>query len=233
MDVHKPKPVHGWRAFAGEVAIIVLGVLIAIGAEQSVEALHWQSKVGADRREIMSEVRDNAGYYAFRAAAAGCVVRRLDELNRVAESVARRQPVPPIKLIGLHIGHLINDNAFEAARAEQVLAHFPRREVGSLSVLYAQQADIKSWVVDEEVVWPTLAMLEGNPNRLGPADISQVRNALQQARNLEFLIDVNARTQLDLSEKLGVRTPAPDPADIRIACAPLERSTNPAPMDRP
>jgi hypothetical protein len=30
MHVHLPKPLHGWRAFAGEVGIIVLGVLIAL-----------------------------------------------------------------------------------------------------------------------------------------------------------------------------------------------------------
>lgn len=27
MDFHLPKPLHGWREFVGEVAIIVLGVL--------------------------------------------------------------------------------------------------------------------------------------------------------------------------------------------------------------
>ena len=33
MHFHLPKPLHGWREFVGEVAIIVLGVLIALGAE--------------------------------------------------------------------------------------------------------------------------------------------------------------------------------------------------------
>jgi hypothetical protein len=32
MHFHLPKPLHGWREFAGEVGIIVLGVLIALGA---------------------------------------------------------------------------------------------------------------------------------------------------------------------------------------------------------
>ena len=31
------KPVNGWRAFWGEVGIIVLGVLIALGAQQVAE----------------------------------------------------------------------------------------------------------------------------------------------------------------------------------------------------
>jgi hypothetical protein len=233
MDIHKPKPVHGWREFLGEVATIVLGVLIAIGAEQTVEAAHWSQKVETDLREIMGEVGKNATYYAFRRAAAECVVRRLDELNSVTESVARRSLVQPIAHIGPHIGELIGDNAWQAARAEQALTHFPRREFDGLSVLYAQQVDIKSWVVSEEEAWATLEMLEGDPNRLGPTDITLLRNALQQARNLEFLITLNAKVQLGRSEALGVKTPTVDPADLKAPCAPLERSLNPAPMGRP
>ena len=30
MDIHKPKPIHGWRDFLKEVGVIVLGVLIVV-----------------------------------------------------------------------------------------------------------------------------------------------------------------------------------------------------------
>ena len=42
MRVHLPKPLHGWREFAGEVGIIVLGVLIALGAGQVVKSLQFR-----------------------------------------------------------------------------------------------------------------------------------------------------------------------------------------------
>ena len=38
MHFHLPKPLHGWREFWGEVGIIVIGVLIALGAQQVVES---------------------------------------------------------------------------------------------------------------------------------------------------------------------------------------------------
>ena len=44
MHFHLPKPLHGWREFAGEVGIIVIGVLIALGAEQVVETLHGKCR---------------------------------------------------------------------------------------------------------------------------------------------------------------------------------------------
>ena len=42
MDIHKPKPWHGWREFLKEYVIIVVGVLTALAAEQAVEWLHWR-----------------------------------------------------------------------------------------------------------------------------------------------------------------------------------------------
>jgi len=36
MEIHKPKPIHNWREFLKEVGIIVLGVGIALAAEQAV-----------------------------------------------------------------------------------------------------------------------------------------------------------------------------------------------------
>ena len=44
MDILKPNPIHGWRDFVKEVGIIVLGVLIALSAEQVVQALDWGHK---------------------------------------------------------------------------------------------------------------------------------------------------------------------------------------------
>jgi hypothetical protein len=35
MQFHLPKPLRGWRAFVGEVGVIVLGVLVALGAHLS------------------------------------------------------------------------------------------------------------------------------------------------------------------------------------------------------
>ena len=63
MHFHLPKPLHGWRAFAGEVGIIVVGVLIALGAEQMVEAWHWRDKVRVAERSLDFELNvqlDNA-----------------------------------------------------------------------------------------------------------------------------------------------------------------------------
>ena len=59
MDVHLPKPLHGWREFAGEVGIIVLGVLIALGAGQAAEFLHQRAELREAENAMTSELRDD------------------------------------------------------------------------------------------------------------------------------------------------------------------------------
>jgi hypothetical protein len=43
VEIHKPKPIHNWREFLKEVGTIVLGVCVALGAEQTVEWVHWRN----------------------------------------------------------------------------------------------------------------------------------------------------------------------------------------------
>src|SRR5213080_3076022 len=86
MHVHLPKPLHGWREFAGEVGIIVIGVLIALTAEQLVEAAHWRTEVSNFRTSIDSEVAIDLGTYDYRMRENGCVGRRLDELQAWLQS---------------------------------------------------------------------------------------------------------------------------------------------------
>lgn len=55
MDIHKVKPVHGWREFFGEIGIIVLGVLIALLAEGVVQKLHWREQIAAGREALKGD----------------------------------------------------------------------------------------------------------------------------------------------------------------------------------
>ncbi len=59
MHIHLPKPLHGWREFVGEVGIIVIGVLLAIGAEQAIEALHHRSQVHEAIDKLHAENMEN------------------------------------------------------------------------------------------------------------------------------------------------------------------------------
>jgi hypothetical protein len=65
MHFHLPKPLHGWRAFVGEIAIIVVGVLIALAAEQVVEDWRWHDKVNHAEAAMRLELAEDDGPQAY------------------------------------------------------------------------------------------------------------------------------------------------------------------------
>ena len=56
LDVHAPhETVHTWRDFFIHIATIVVGLLIAIGLEQSVEYLHHREQLHQLRHDLRAE----------------------------------------------------------------------------------------------------------------------------------------------------------------------------------
>lgn len=82
MHIHLPKPLHGWREFVGEIVIIVIGVLIALGAEQLVEAWHWHHKIDAAEAAMRLELAEDDGPQAYgRVLIGNCLDRQLQRIQ--------------------------------------------------------------------------------------------------------------------------------------------------------
>ena len=81
MDIHKPKGVRSWREFLSEIGIIVLGVLIALSAEQSVDYLHWRHRLGVAEESMRAEMKSNRTYAEEYAIFAKCTDVYLDRLE--------------------------------------------------------------------------------------------------------------------------------------------------------
>ena len=56
MQLRIPRPMNGWRQFAGEVGIIVVGVLIALAAQEFVEDRRWRSQVTEARASLDNQL---------------------------------------------------------------------------------------------------------------------------------------------------------------------------------
>jgi len=82
MHVHLPKPLHGWRAFFGEVGIIVLGVLIALSAEQVVESIHDRYLARQALDHIRSELAYDSAFAAERVALGDCMRASFTDLRQ-------------------------------------------------------------------------------------------------------------------------------------------------------
>lgn len=87
-----PEPLHGWRAFIGEVGVVVLGVLIALAAGQAVDWLNWHDKINDAEAAMRIELADDDGPQAYaRVVIAGCLDDMITRIHDQAGHVPTAQ----------------------------------------------------------------------------------------------------------------------------------------------
>src|SRR4051794_27960033 len=118
MHFHLPKPLHGWREFTGEVGIIVLGVLIALGAEQVVETIHSRYQVGETRRALDSELSRDLAAYQWRLSERPCARARVEELDRWAKGIADGRRIKLKKRVAAPIFFSINTSVWQTTNGD-------------------------------------------------------------------------------------------------------------------
>ena len=80
MKLHKLRPRDGWRVFSGEVGVIVLGVLIALVAQQVAEDWQWRQNVARTKSDLNAQISTAVANSAERAAVDPCLSQRLSQL---------------------------------------------------------------------------------------------------------------------------------------------------------
>ncbi len=67
LDVHAPQEgIHTWRSFFIHVATICVGLLIALGLEQTVEFFHHRHQLNESRESLWAEHKDNQRIMGYR-----------------------------------------------------------------------------------------------------------------------------------------------------------------------
>lgn len=143
MDVRLPKPLHGWRAFAGEVGVIVLGVLIALGAQQLVEGFAWRQKVAAAIADMNNELSSGDGPEAYeRLVLHDCVARHLDAVRAAIETGNRGEGRKLIDQLWLP-NRTWDSLARDAANTADVAAHMPHQRMFQYRIAYEMVPDMQ------------------------------------------------------------------------------------------
>jgi hypothetical protein len=136
MDVHLPEPLHGWRVFAGEVGVIVLGVLIALGAQQLAESLAWRQKVDAALADMNNELGSGDGPQAYeRLALHNCIATHLNNARIVIEKGDRPESRKLVDQFWLP-NRTWDSLARDAANAADVAAHMPHERMLQYRIAY-------------------------------------------------------------------------------------------------
>ena len=224
MHVHLPKPLHGWRAFAGEVGIIVLGVLIALGAEQTVQSFTWQRDVRDFRAAVDAELEFNLAASEYRIRQSPCLLRRLADLDRWSAAQRAGQDTPLLTEIG-YPKRVSPGTSVWNSRGPDLTAHVPIQARLAYSDLYDLIGNQWDLLQGERQTWLSLNGFN-HAKRLGPEDVIRLDELIFRARTFnrfivgdqnDFAPDVRS---LALRANFGRLAPSITPFDPEF-CKPI------------
>jgi type II secretory pathway pseudopilin PulG len=204
MHLHLPKPLHGWREFAGEVGIIVLGVLIAIGVEQIAATVHDRLSERQARQAIYAEIKQNLSYMKARMATQGCVERRLDEIGSLLATAGDGPLTPQPRWVGQPAIWWNLDGRWQAATASGRASLFGSDEQSRLAGIYVVTKQFVDAEEREQDAWAQLRGLESWTGPLGPAGRVHFMSALQAARLELWQTSVGAQVAFSRAKALGL-----------------------------
>jgi hypothetical protein len=217
-----PKPLHGWREFAGEVGIIVLGVLIALGAQQIVSAIDARQDAGNLRRALSSELADDRARWEQMRSQDSCARKRLDALDHwfvTAPAGARNDDGYGLAMSNMH------SSAWDIAKADAAIAHMPLDERLTYASLYAT---LDNW---RELIGEERSNSEELGNLLATADDPEARRKIRLNLLLaHHYLDFRGKNYAFLFgrfDKLGIQSDVsgvPFKIDANALCQPLRKS---------
>ena len=221
MHLHLPKPLHGWRAFAGEVGIIVAGVLIALAAQQVVETWHWRGDVADFRNAVRAEISNDLATYTYRNDENRCISARLDELQHWLDSWRARRPLRLSGPIGIPNSLVVRTGVWDS-RDAATMSHMPLSEKLAYSGLYSEFANNEVHRLDERAAWIELANFDG-ATELDHQDLMRLQGLITRARLRLRRMSNNAGRFMKRAAAIGihpVRDPTWPATDLGI-CRPI------------
>jgi len=205
MDIHRPKaPVHGWRELLKEIGIIVIGVVIALGAEQAVEAIHWMYQVDAGEGALKVAFIREVDNMALRKTQSDCIAQRLSVLSQTVERASESGQLPAIQPIGHPPYTPWTIGAWEALVASDTVSHLPRQKMLAY-VQIAQRTAVLSGMSDRENdQWTILDSMVGPGRRLSDVEGEQLRMTLAQAAESNRLMQRTSGRLWELVKATGL-----------------------------
>ena len=219
IDIHPPhESVHTWRDFLIHIATIVIGLLIAIGLEQTVELFHHRHQVAETRQALQREINLDIQLFAIQT----------DEFHRFAPRLltdvavlhylrdhphaSPQQRPGTIDLSGLYM--VYRSTAWRAAQQSGVLNYMPAPEVTRFGRIYdALQhiGDLESSY--REAIFQVRAVFisQPDPSQFTPAQIEIANTMMAQLLVRKAL---SASTQLAVASYYPEFGASPTQADI-------------------
>jgi hypothetical protein len=208
LDVH---PAHhaanGWKEFFVHIATIALGLLIAVGLEQTIEYIHHRHLANEARASIQQELIHNASTTQKNEDRLLVDQQTLDkDLELLESSTPDAQTLPALQYSWFL--NRIADAAWSAAKTDGSIALIPSKEIAAANYFYSSNIEMTplyfAYFTDIDT---TSAIVDHSRavGKLTPAERDQLRSltasAMGRAKLLSFIVSYQVlalkRTNLD------------------------------------
>jgi hypothetical protein len=214
------KPPHGWNAVAWELAIVTLGVIIALAAQQWAENVSWRSATKAATATIRSEVGDHYAASVEWRVVMPCLIAQLDELeSRLMKSGDRLDPAPVYsepafpKFVLRIPSKEYDSSAWEAAIADGATAHFEPGLRKELSEHYQQVTVLGNMTQRNGISYGNVLSFS-RPMPLDPGVRLGLTQLLDELRGRVMYMDLTSGQLLEHIKRAGM---VPDESVTREA----------------
>lgn len=226
MEVHhKHGPLRNWREFAKEIGVIVIGVLIALGGEQAVEAIHHRQEVHDARDALEEELAWDLGAFKDYVGTGPCMARRLDELDRWEKAWEDGRRLPLLRSVAIPTGRPFRTAVWRVTASDAV-ARMPLRERIGYATIYDEVDNQDRLHSEAANVWRDIAQY-GGARHLSEDQLRQISNDIAKARGLLGIMQSNyAKQMVADAARLQVSASAPpknaeEQEALAVVCEPL------------
>jgi hypothetical protein len=219
-------PSMGWKAFWSEILIVVLGVAIALAANEAVEDLSWRGKVRDGEARVRGDTERVFMWGAENYATQPCFEAQLDRLaQRVMESGTTLTPAPvysdstsPLPVNPRFVLRMPTRPwrfpVWEALVANGTATHFSRQRQDIYSSLDYSIAAASGYR-DESIRLYGRLMALSYPAELDAAARREYLVDIETLRRMNLSILITARQQMSLMLRDGM-APTPESVDAFI-----------------
>ena len=206
------KPPHGWGALAWDVSVVVVGVLIALGAQQIADHWYWQGQAAQARRNIEQELLEHEKDGYERLAVQPCMRGHLEALSaqlskgngqwKAMPMVVAPQGVSEVAMKVIPSAYraperLWLDEAFKTAQTTGALNHLPDKLVASYAQAYqrARQALVLQALEEEAATQLSPLAVDG---KISPDARLSLFASLSKVDHANSYLENNVRQELEI-----------------------------------
>jgi hypothetical protein len=185
MEIHAPhEPILSFREFLVHLSMVTIGILIALGLEQSVEAYHHHELAEEARENMTTEIADNKRALDSHLSGLDKIQKQREDDIRVIDQLLAHKHLDELS-IGLSFsGPTLNSASWTTASSVGALAYMEYGTVKKFAEVYKLQ-DLFERLQNDEITdvqkgVGMLASLKEGPEKVPDSELREIKLHLQQ-----------------------------------------------------